>query len=95
MLDDGIHGVGNTEPVRPVVVGHAAVVLLDGEREADQAVLIEAGEAEEVDEHVDGVSHLRHVLQVHGAEVVAAGKRVREVRDWGWVGWLVRLGWVD
>lgn len=43
VLDDGVHGVGNTEPVRPVVVRDATVILLDGEREADQAVLVEAG----------------------------------------------------
>ena len=74
MLDDGIHRVGHTEAMRPVVIGNTAVVFLDSQREADETVLIEAAQSKQVHEHVDGVAHLGHVLQVHGAEVVAVGR---------------------
>ena len=84
MLDDGVHGIGDTKPVRPVMVRDAAVVLLDSEREADEAVLVEACQAKEVDEHVDGVAHLRHVLKIHGAEVVAAGTPEFKISFYEW-----------
>lgn len=74
VLDNGVHCVGHTEPMRPVVIGNAAVVLLDCQCETYETVLIEAAQSKQVHEHVDGVAHLGHVLQVHGAEVVAVGR---------------------
>lgn len=76
MLNDSVHGVRHTEAVGPVVVGHSAVVLLDSQGEADERVLVEASQSEEVDKHVDGVTHLLHVLHVQRTEIVAAGEEV-------------------
>ena len=75
VLDDGVHGVGDGEAVRPVVVRHAPVVLAHRQREADQAVLVEAAQAEQVLEHEHGVARLLEVVDVEHVEVEPADQR--------------------
>ena len=63
-LEDAVDAVAHVEAVGPVVVGHLAVVLLDGDEEADARLVVEPLGAEEVDEHEERLPHLHHVLHL-------------------------------
>ena len=51
-FDDGEHGVGHTEGVLPVVVGHRAIVLAHRQSEANKRFLVKP----------TGIRPYRHVL---------------------------------
>ena len=67
-LEDAIDAVGDVEAVRPVVVGHLAVVLLHRDDEADEGLVVEALQPEEVDEHEERLPHLVHVVHAQRVE---------------------------
>ena len=47
---------------------HLSVVLLDGDGEPDEGLVIEPVQAEQVDEHEERLLHLLHVIQVQSVK---------------------------
>lgn len=69
MLDDGVHCVGDAEPVSPVVVRNSPVVLADGQNEPGDALEIELGQSKEIVEHVHGLPRFLHVVDEHEIQI--------------------------
>ena len=67
-LENGVHAVGHVKAVRPVVVRHTPVILLDGQHEANERVALEARQSEQVNEHEDGAVDFLHIIQTEGIE---------------------------
>ena len=50
------------------ILTHLSVVLLDGDGEPDEGLVVEPVQAEEVDEHEERLLHLLHVIQVQSVK---------------------------
>ena len=73
-FEDAVNAVCHVKAMGPVVVGNLTVVFLDGDEEANQDLVVEALQSEEVHKHVQSLPHLHHVVHVQGIKGEAKGK---------------------
>lgn len=69
VLDNRIHGIGNTKSMRPVVVRNPSVVFANCQTEPDETVLVKSRQTEEVHEHVYRMTNLVKFVQIERRKV--------------------------
>ena len=63
-----VHRIGHSKTVRPIVIGHAPVILADRQHKADEGVSLELVQSKQINKHVDSVVNFLQVVNAESAE---------------------------